>query len=67
MYIFLFLEKNNNQIKLKHDFNDDPMNESPSKNAETSWDDEKVMHDSDHRKHVHFKPDGKMRVHCQSL
>ena len=46
MYIYLFLEKNNNQIKLKHDFNDGPMNESPPINDETAWDDENEVHDS---------------------
>ena len=47
MYIYLFLEKNNNQIKLKHDFNDDAMNESPPINDETAWVDENVVHDND--------------------
>ena len=49
MYIYLFLEKNNNQIKLKHDLNDVPMNESPPINAATVWDDENAVHDSNDR------------------
>jgi len=49
VYIYLFLDKNNNKIKLKYDFNDIPMNESPPINGETAWDGENELHDSNYR------------------
>jgi len=33
---------------VNHDYNDDPMNESPPKSAETAWDHENEVHDSNH-------------------
>lgn len=48
--MFIFKSYNKKIIKniyVNHDYNDDPMNESPPKSAVTAWDHENELHDSD--------------------